>query len=264
MGQVALITGGAQGVGAAIAERLTREGFDRLLLVDRNYQLVEDCAKRLTGGGIKAVAYAAELGSAEVSRAAVQACITHFGQIDVLINAAGNTERGGLRDTSSELFDRLFQTNVKAPFFMMQAAAEHMQKVKSGVIVNISSMLAYGGPPNLATYSASKAALNVLTKSAANTWKRDGIRVHAINLGWTVTPSERQMQTALHGQPADWAETIGQRMPFGRLLTPQDPAGVIAFLVSEDARMMTGNIVDLEQYVMGTFETIPSLDGAPA
>jgi NAD(P)-dependent dehydrogenase (short-subunit alcohol dehydrogenase family) len=132
------------------------------------------------------------------------------------------------------------------------------------VIVNISSMLAYGGPPNLATYSASKAALNVLTKSAANTWKRDGIRVHAINLGWTVTPSERRVQTTLHGQPADWAEMIGKRMPFGRLLAPGDAASVIAFLVSDNARMMTGNIIDLEQYVMGTFETIPSLDGAPA
>jgi NAD(P)-dependent dehydrogenase (short-subunit alcohol dehydrogenase family) len=83
------------------------------------------------------------------------------------------------------------------------------------------------------------------------------VRVFAINLGWTVTPNEHRVQTEFHRLPEDWAETIGAKQPFGRLLNPDDPAGVVAFLCSEDAGMMTGAIIDLDQFVAGAVDTNP-------
>jgi NAD(P)-dependent dehydrogenase (short-subunit alcohol dehydrogenase family) len=168
--------------------------------------------------------------------------------------------RCGIDDTTSQSFDLLFDVNVKAPLFLMQHAAREMKKAGQGVIINITSMLAHGGLPNLATYSASKAALVVLTKSAANTYKREGIRVFAINLGWVATEGEHKTQTEFHGLPQDWAETIGKRMPFGRLITAEDVAGVTSFLVSEPARMMTGAVIDYEQMPVGVFDSHPALE----
>ena len=185
--------------------------------------------------------------------------MVRFGRLDVLVNAAGDTERCGLDDTSPEAFDRLFGTNVKAPLFMMQEAVKPMRQAGSGVIINVSSMLSYGGPPNLVTYSASKAALNTLTRAAANAVKRDGIRIFAINLGWVHTDGEQQLQTGFHGQPEDWAVAIGKRMPAGRLQTAEDVAGLMAFLVSPPAQMMTGAIIDYEQMPVGVYDSHPAL-----
>jgi NAD(P)-dependent dehydrogenase (short-subunit alcohol dehydrogenase family) len=98
-----------------------------------------------------------------------------------------------------------------------------------------------------------------LTKAAANAVKRDGLRIFAINLGWVHSEGEQQLQTSFHGQPEDWAETIGRRMPSGRLITPDDVAGVMAFLVSPPAQMMTGTVIDYEQMPMGTFDQHPAL-----
>jgi NAD(P)-dependent dehydrogenase (short-subunit alcohol dehydrogenase family) len=253
MGRIAVVTGGAQGIGAASAKAFLQDGYDAVLLVDRNEA--------------KLKAKAAELGNAEcvsVDLTSDDAPATVFkkaaamGTVDVVLNAAGNTERCGIEDTTPEAYRRLFDVNVKAPLFMMQEAAKVM-KGRGGVIINIASMLSHGGPPNLATYSASKGALQTLSRSAANTFKRDGIRVFCINLGWVATDGEHVTQTKLHGMPDDWAETIGKRMPFGRLITALDVAGLCRFLVSEPARMMTGAVIDFEQMPVGVFDTHPAL-----
>jgi NAD(P)-dependent dehydrogenase (short-subunit alcohol dehydrogenase family) len=250
--RTAIITGAAQGVGEATARRLLKDGIGKLLLVDMDAPKLEAVAASLRKDGADVAVCAGDLSEIANCAAAVGAAMTKFGRIDILANCAGSTVRGGILDTSEETFDRLFAVNVKAPFFMIQHAAKEMQKRRSGVIVNISSMLAHGGPPFLLTYSATKAALVAVTKSAANALKRDNVRLFAINLGWTVTPTERRVQTEVHGMPEDWAEMVGQQQPFGRLLMPDDPAGLISFLVSPDARMMTGAIIDLEQFVIGT------------
>jgi NAD(P)-dependent dehydrogenase (short-subunit alcohol dehydrogenase family) len=142
---------------------------------------------------------------------------------------------------------------------MMQEAAKQMVPAKSGVIINIASMLAYGGPPNLTTYSASKSALMTMSRNAANTFKRDGIRVFCVNLGWTLTEGEHELQTTFHKLPNNWAKEIGARMPFGRLITADDVAGLCAFLVSPPAQMMTGAVIDYEQMPLGTFDSHPAL-----
>jgi NAD(P)-dependent dehydrogenase (short-subunit alcohol dehydrogenase family) len=252
--RVAIITGGAQGVGLAAAQRFANDGIKKFILADINGDTLETALNAIRGLGAVAHGFIGDLSKVANCEKAVKSAIDAFGQIDILANCAGNTARGGILDTSEAAFDGLFGVNVKAPFYMIQNAAKEMLKRKSGVIINISSMLAHGGPPMLLTYSATKSALVTITKSAANTLKRDGIRVFAINLGWTVTPHEHQLQTKFHDMPEDWAERVGRAQPFGRLLVPEDPAGVMSFLISKDASMMTGVIIDLEQFVIGTSE----------
>ncbi|MBI2719230.1 MAG: SDR family NAD(P)-dependent oxidoreductase [Rhizobiales bacterium] len=256
--RVALVTGGAQGLGAAAARRFLNDGFAGVMLVDRNGEKLVATQRELGTLG-RAEMLVGDLRDPTLAARAVAATLDCFGRLDVLLNAAGNTERCGLDDTTSAAFDRLFETNVKAPMFMMQEAVKPMRRQGSGTIVNVSSMLSYGGPPNLVTYSASKAALNTLTRAAANAVKREGIRIFAINLGWVHTDGEQQLQTGFHGMPEDWAEQMGRRMPAGRLIASQDVAGLIAFLVSEPAQMMTGAVIDYEQMPVGVFDSHPAL-----
>lgn len=248
----AVITGGAQGVGAAIAERLLVEGFGRVVLVDRNEEKLKQTAARLGA--------AASICIGDLRDAALPArAVSMAGRVDVLVNAAGNTERCGIEDTTAEAFDRLFHVNVRAPLLFMQEAAKPMLKQGHGTIINIGSMLAHGGPPNLATYSATKSALITLTKNAANTWKRQGIRAFVINLGWALTDGEHALQTGFHKLPQDWAERIGKRMPAGRLILPSDIADLCAYLISPSAQMMNGAAIDFEQMPAGVFDSHPAL-----
>lgn len=253
--RTAIVTGAAQGVGAATAERLVAEGFVRFLLIDRAPEPLEETAARMRAEGVEVRTLGIDIGDIAALMERGAAAVADLGPIDLLVNAAGSTARGGLADTSPDTFDTLFAVNVRAPFFLMQLAVPAMRQ--GATIVNITSMLAHGGPPFLAAYSASKAALVTLTKSVANTLKRDRIRVFGINLGWTWTPGEQLVQTEVHGLPEDWREVVGPRQPFGRLLLPEDPAGVIAFLASPDAAMMTGAIIDLDQFVAGTIDDNP-------
>lgn len=253
--RTAIITGAAQGVGAATAERLLSEGFNKFLLVDRSRGPLEDTAARLRSSKADVATLVLDLGDIDALMGPAAEAIADLGTVDALVNAAGTTARGGLSDTPPDTFDMIFAINVRAPFYLMQHAVPAMRPGAS--IVNVTSMLAYGGPPFLATYSASKAALVTLTKSVANTLKRERIRAFAINLGWTWTPGEQRTQVEAHGLPENWRETVGAKQPFGRLLMPEDPAALVAFLTSPDATMMTGAIIDLDQFVAGTIDDNP-------
>jgi len=258
MERIAVITGGGQGVGAAAARQFLREGFGGVVLVDRNAKALSQTENSLAGGK-RVMTITADLMEIETPRKVMAFAKESFGRVDVLLNSAGNTERCGIDDTTPEAFDRLFMVNVKAPLFMMQEAGKLMKEQGSGVVINIASMLAHGGPPNIGTYSASKAALVGLSKNAANAWKRDCIRVFVVNLGWVNSDGEHQLQTGFHKMPENWAELIGKRMPFGRLIAPKDVAGLCSFLVSPAAQMMTGAVIDYEQMPVGTFDIHPAL-----
>ena len=257
MTRVAIITGGAQGLGAATARQFLRDGFAGVVLVDRNTARLSQEEKALSTFGAVAT-LTADLRDDATPQKAVDLALAKFGRVDVLLNAAGNTERCSIEDTTVEAYHRLFDVNVKAPLFMIQKAAAAMVKAgQGGVIINISSMLAYGGPPEIGIYSASKAALVALSKNAANTLKRKGIRVYCINLGWALTEGEHALQTGFHKQPENWAEEAGRKVPFGRLIAPEDIAGTCAYLVSPAAAMMTGAVIDYEQMPMGTYDFHP-------
>ena len=257
-GRIALITGAAQGMGFAAAKRFLADGFAGVMLLDRNAAKLEESAQKLAPPG-KVKVLAGDLLDVGLAARAVAATVAGFGKLDVLVNAAGNTERCGLDDTTPQSYERLFGVNVRAPLFMMQEAVKAMRANGSGTIINCSSMLAHGGPPNLSTYSASKAALNTLTKAAANGVKRENIRIFAVNLGWVASDGEHALQTGFHGMPQNWAELIGRRMPAGRMIVPDDVAGLFAYLVSDSGRMMTGAIIDYEQMPAGVFDSHPAL-----
>jgi NAD(P)-dependent dehydrogenase (short-subunit alcohol dehydrogenase family) len=261
-GRFALVTGGAQGMGFAAAKMFLEQGFGGVLLVDRNAAKLAEAAARLEKLG-RVEMLAGDLLDAGLPARAVAATVSAFGRLDVLVNAAGNTERCGLDDTTPEAFERLFGVNTRAPLFMMQEAVKAMRTHRSGTIINMSSMLSYGGPPNLTTYSASKAALNILTRSSAHKVAREGIRIFAINLGWVNSDGEHALQTVVNGMPQDWAEAAGQRMPAGRMITPDDVAGLVAYLVSPSGQMMTGAIIDYEQLPVGVFTNHPTLASKP-
>jgi NAD(P)-dependent dehydrogenase (short-subunit alcohol dehydrogenase family) len=258
MTRVALITGGGQGIGAAVARQYLDDGFAGVVLVDRNAEALARTVAALKVG-TRVVTLVADLADDATATRAVALAESAFGRLDVLVNAAGNTERCGVDDTTPEAFHRLFDVNVKAPLQMMQCAARMMRSAGHGVVINIASMLSHGGPPSIGTYAASKAALVALSKNAANAWKREGIRVFAINLGWANTDGEHKLQTEFHKMPDSWADDIGARMPFGRLIAPNDIAGVCAFLASPAAQMMTGAVIDYEQMPIGVYDVHPAL-----
>ena len=142
--------------------------------------------------------------------------------------------------------------NARAPFFLMQGAIAHMRKRgEPGAIVNVLSINAHCGAPELAVYSATKGALLTLTKNAANAYLADRIRVNGLNLGWALTETEHRMQSVTLAQGERWAEAAAKRMPLGRLIEPVEAARHILFMLSDASAPMTGVVTDLEQKVTG-------------
>ncbi|AGB45552.1 dehydrogenase of unknown specificity, short-chain alcohol dehydrogenase like protein [Mesorhizobium australicum WSM2073] len=251
-GKVALVTGSTQGIGRAIAETLARSGAAGLLITGRDSKRGEAVAAELSALGTPTLFVAADLGDTETPALLAQACIERFGRIDGLVNAAGLTDRASFLDATPDDWSALFAVNARAPFFLMQAAVADMKKRgHGGAIVNILSINAHCGSPELAVYSATKGALATLTKNAANAHRFDRIRVNGINVGWTDTPAERIMQAQTLGNGPGWLDAANAAQPFGRLLKPDDIANLAVFLLSDAAGPMTGAVIDQEQSVIG-------------
>ena len=251
-GKVVLVTGATQGIGRAIAETLARSGAAGLLITGRDQKRGDAVAAELSAIGTDAAFASADLGDAEAPARLARACIERFGRIDGLVNAAGLTDRASFIDASLDDWASLFAVNARAPFFLMQAAIADMKKRgQGGSIVNILSINAHCGSPELAVYSATKGALATLTKNAANAHRFDRIRVNGINVGWTDTPAERIMQAETLGQGPGWLDAANAIQPFGRLFSVNDIANLAVFLLSDAAGPMTGTLVDQEQWVIG-------------
>jgi NAD(P)-dependent dehydrogenase (short-subunit alcohol dehydrogenase family) len=251
-GKVVLVTGATQGIGRAIAELAARSGAAGLLITGRDRKRGDAVAAELSTIGAPAIFVAADLGSADAPAHLAQTCIERFGRIDGLVNAAGLTDRASFVDATLDDWASLFAVKARAPFFLMQAAIADMKKRgQGGAIVNILSINAHCGSPELAVYSATKGALATLTKNAANAHRFDRIRVNGINVGWTDTPAERVMQADTLGQGPGWLDAANAAQPFGRLFSVTDIANLAVFLLSDAAGPMTGTLVDQEQWVIG-------------
>ncbi|KQU83366.1 short-chain dehydrogenase [Mesorhizobium sp. Root102] len=251
-GKVVLVTGSTQGIGRAIAETLARSGAGGLLVTGREKTRGDAVAEELSQLGTPTLFVAADLADPATPALLAQACIDRFGRIDALVNAAGLTDRASFLDADLDGWASLFAVNARAPFFLMQAAIADMKKRgQGGAIVNILSINAHCGSPELAVYSASKGALATLTKNAANAHRFDRIRVNGINVGWTDTPAERVMQADTLGNGPGWLDAANALQPFGRLFSTSDIANLAVFLLSDAAGPMTGTLVDQEQWVIG-------------
>lgn len=250
--KVMLVTGATQGIGRAIAEELARCGAGGLLITGRDDKRGAEAAARLSAMGTPAAFVAAELADPAAPARLVEACVARFGRVDGLVNAAGLTDRASLLDANLDDWACLFAVNARAPFFLMQAAiADMVKRGQGGAIVNILSINAHCGAPELAVYSATKGALATLTRNAANAHRFDRIRVNGINVGWTDTPAERKMQAETLALGPGWLDAANTSQPFGRLLGAGEVANLAVFLLSGASGPMTGAVIDQEQWVVG-------------
>ncbi len=244
-----LITGAASGIGAAIARALDGEGVGALILVDRNGDGLKTLAATLTA---PTETVTTDLTDPTAPASIAAQTIQRFGRIDGLVNSAGLTTRASFTTGTVEIWDQLYNLNARAAFFLMQAAILDMTARQApGVIVNIMSMNAHCGIPELAIYASTKGALATLTKNAAHAHMADRIRVNGINLGWVATESERRMQAEDLGHGPDWLEKAQAAMPLGRLVTAEECARLALFLLSDASIPMSGALIDLEQKVAG-------------
>jgi NAD(P)-dependent dehydrogenase (short-subunit alcohol dehydrogenase family) len=248
----ALVTGGAQGIGFAVASRLVDEGCRSILLVGRSAEKGDRAVAALAERGADAFFVSADVQDVEACRGAVDKAIQRFGGVDVLVNAAASSARGSLVDTTPELFDFLFATNVRGPFFLMQAVVRHLLEARApGSIVNVLSMSAHGGQDFLTPYSTSKGALATLTKNVAAAYRSNRIRCNAVLPGWMDTPGESEVQRTVHGAPADWLARAEAAQPMGQLVKPDQLAELISWMAGPRSGVMTGALVDYDQNVSG-------------
>ena len=253
-GKVVLISGGTQGLGAAIATAAARNGAD-IAVTGRREDVGEKFVAGLAETGARAHYVTADAADVDQSLAAVAETVEHFGRIDCLVNSAGLTTRGTLLDTTPELFDQHMAINARAPFFLMQAAVKDMvARGEGGSIVNVITMSSHGGQPYLAPYVASKSGLVGLTRNAAFAHRWDRIRINGVNIGWTETEGEDAIQRRFHGADDDWLEKAAASVPMGKLGQVDEIADFVVFLLSERSGVVTGSVIDWDQMVPGAHE----------
>lgn len=258
-GKIAVVTGGTQGLGAAIALALAEAGAAGVVTCGRNSakgEAVAQSIKAKTGCEVRFVQ--ADLENVADCRAVFDTLDQAFGRVDILANAAGITDRGDILTTDEALFDRMFAVNTKAPFFLMQEAIRRMVRDSvAGAIVNIGSTSALAGQPFISPYCASKAALATFTRNTAFAAMRNKIRVNQLNIGWMASDGEDRTQREYHGADANWLEKVAAEQPFERLLSPEEVAKAVVFLASEDSGMMTGSVINFDQSVWGAYQFAP-------
>ena len=192
--KVVLVSGGTQGVGAGVARAAAREGA-AVAVTGRRHEPGQALAAELAAAGATARFVPADVADVAQALGSVATVVAELGRVDCLVNAAGLTARGTLLDTTPELFDAHVAVNLRAPFFLMQAAVRDMLARRApGTIVNVISSSELGGQPYLAPYVAAKAGLAGLTRNAAHAHRWDRIRINGVNIGWSATDNEDTVQ----------------------------------------------------------------------
>ncbi len=250
----AVITGGSQGLGFAIAKRLAEEGAKSIVISGRNAEKGEAAAQKLKAMGTEALFVQTELAKADDCKRLVATALDKFGAVNALVNSAAETSRGTLLDTSLDTWQKHFDTNARAPFLIMQGVVKHLvESGQPGSIVNILSMVIYVGQSYLTPYSSSKAALGNLTRNTANAFATKRIRCNGICVGWMDTPHEDEIQRQFHDRPEGWQKAIEAQQPMGQLVKPDQVAGLAAYMLSPESGVMTGALVDYDQNVAGKY-----------
>lgn len=241
MSKTAVITGSGRGIGAAIAKRLAKDGFNIAIneasqesIADRGAQVAEECR----AFGVKADCYAADVSDYSQCEAMVKKIKEDFGSIDALVNNAGITRDGLLLRMAEENYDDVIRINQKSVFNMTKLVGAVMLRQKSGKIVNLASVAGLYGNPGQMNYAASKGAVIAMTKTAAKELGSRGINVNAVAPGFIKTPMTDKLTDE---QRAAILAQIAMR----RYGEPEEVANVVAFLCSEDASYITGQIIEI-------------------
>ena len=244
--KVILVTGSTTGIGEGMARIFAQEGA-RVMIHGRR----KDAARKLAAEiGQNASFVIGALEDPQVPAKLVAETVAHFGRIDGLVNNAAIMARGGLENTDAEAFDRTIAVDLKAPFLLIQSALPHFRKLGSGRVLNIGSMNAYCGERTMVVYSMCKGALMTMTRNLADAHGAEGIRINQLNVGWTLTPNEIALKKT-EGLPEDWPARLPRTFaPAGRLLSPEDIAWAAVYFLSDEASLINGAILDMEQYPM--------------
>lgn len=239
-GKVAVVTGAGAGMGAAVARRLAAEGA-AVAAFDRDGAGAAGVAKEIRAGGGTAEPSEVDIRDAAGVAAAVESVTATFGGIDVLINVAGVVRYGEVPDVAEDEWDLVLDTNLKGTFLTAKYVIPAMRARGGGAIVNFASVQAFASQPLVAAYSASKGAVVALTRTLALDHAKDNIRVNCVCPGSVETPMLRYGAQQLDDRdPAEVMREWGALHPIGRLIQPEDVAGLVAFLASDDAAAITG------------------------
>lgn len=233
--KTALVTGASRGIGAAIAKRLAQDGVQVVVNYHRSPDAAQKVVAEIEAGGGTALALHADMAEPEQIRQLFAQTQERFGSLDILVCNAAVAVSGGIETLTLEDYERTFAVNVRGALIAMQEAAQRMNN--GGRIISLSSGAAQACPPNMAIYNASKAALEAFTKTFATELGSRQITVNAVAPGTTET---EMLHEAI---PDDVLPQLIANTPLGRLGTPEDVADVVAFLASDQARWITGQII---------------------
>ncbi|MFN5478770.1 MAG: SDR family NAD(P)-dependent oxidoreductase [Chitinophagaceae bacterium] len=243
--KVIIVTGSTTGIGKAIATRCVQEGAKVIihgLEADWATQVVKDLGEN------NAVSLVGDLSDQVIIDELVALSLEQFGRLDAIVNNAAIVASSNIQTTDRAFMEKLFCVNALAPLMLIKAALPHLQKQK-GTVLNIGSVNAYSGEPNLLGYSMTKGALMTLTRNLGDVLHREnGVRVNQINPGWVLTETERERKKQ-HGLPDEWyREVPSVYTPSGRLISPQEIAAAAVYWLADESGPISGQVVDLEQH----------------
>ncbi|MEE8604298.1 MAG: 3-oxoacyl-ACP reductase FabG [Candidatus Aminicenantaceae bacterium] len=243
-GKVALITGGSMGIGTAISLNMAQNGADVALTYRRHEQEAMDIVEKINGGGRKSKAYKVDVSEFEAVQNLVNEIIQEFDHLDILINNAGMNWDGVVWKMTEEQWDKVIDVDLKGTFNFIRAVAPQFREQKSGKIINITSINGLRGKFGQSNYSAAKAGTIGLTKTVAREMGKYNVNVNSVAPGMILTDMFIDLPEEFKQKAAD--ETV-----FNRLGYPDDVAHVVAFLVSEQARHITGEVIKVDggQYI---------------
>jgi len=237
-GRVALITGGAGGIGLAIARRFAAAGA-RIALADLRQDAASEAARELSANGNRALALGGDVSRSSDADSVVAATIEKLGRIDILVNNAGVMGRvAPLWELGNEDWSRVLNIDLNSVFYVSRAVIRHMRAQKSGCIVSVASIAGKEGTPQLIPYSVAKAGIIAFTKALGKEVIADGIRVNCVAPGVVETPLLDQL-------PAETTRMMLSKSPMGRFGTADEVAAVVQFLASDDASFITAQCFDV-------------------
>jgi 3-oxoacyl-[acyl-carrier protein] reductase len=238
-GKSALVTGGSRGIGKAIALRLARQGADVAFSYRGNADAAKKTAAEIESIGTKAVAIQGDVKDPGSAEAVVKSALEAFGKVDILVNNAGITRDDLIMRMTEEAWRDVLETNLFGAFWMTKAVTRPMLKARAGRIVNITSVSGQAGQMGQANYSSAKAGLIGLTKATARELASRGITVNAVAPGFVLTELTKDLPEALQAE-------ITSRTPLGRFGTTEEVADAVAFLASDEAAYITGQVLAVD------------------
>ncbi len=243
-GKVILVTGSSTGIGESTARRAVAEGA-RVMVHGRNAERARAVAEDL---GDAAAYVVGDVADPTFCERVVQATVEHFGRIDGLVNNAALTTRATLEESDAGMIDTILAVNLRAPLLTARAAVPHFRAQGGGVLVNIGSINALSGAPNLLPYSAAKGGLQTASRNLANALATEKIRVIHLNVGWVTSPNEIALKQS-EGLPEGWQFNVDPAYaPTGMLTTPEQIASHVVFWLSDESAPANGVVYEVEQY----------------